>query len=508
MKHFLKKSLLFLTAVIVLSSCKEEFVANKGTQSGSISPIETTTNKLCSQSTLISPKVDILMLWDNSSSFYVVTPETRASMGQLITSVSENFDYHVLSVPLISGSSNTLFEAQLVAKNSTGLGSDAISVMKSKDTAAQSLGFTKSGSSAEPGIDRVASVIQANRANGIFRNDAYTIVVVISNEDDDSCESETGYSLCSSGDWSPKIQSKITKLLCLRGNTSVNCSGSGISSSLNSTMMRFINISPLTSCSTGNYKVNARYRAVAKALYEAPYTNGWPTSNDHISPSLSGYPDSYNLCSISFSSIFDGVNTAIKQTLLKHKYDYWPVAGSSASIDPDTVRVVRSDGKILTNRLVNSGASNGYELILDGNGKAATVTNNTRYYPTAGEPFTGRMIRLYGSEGNDKIVYPDCLTVTYDAEKAKYGYIYLKYGEPNTSTIEVRVNGNIVPQSSSNGWSYMGLQYMSALDTNYKVFDLPAGSASGYILKLNGSYQLNNTSAAINITVYYNSKNQ
>ena len=271
--------------------------------------------------------------------------------------------------------------------------------------------------------------------------------------------------------------------------------------------MRFINISPLTSCASGFNKTNTVYREVAKSIYQAPYNNGWPTSNDHLSPDVSGAPDSYNLCSINFNHIFDGVNTAIKQTLLKHRYDYWPVAGASASIDPDTVRVVRSDGKILTNRRV-SNVSNGYELVLDSAGKAQTLTANTRYYPTAGEPFTGKMIRLFGNEGNDKIVYPDCLTVTYDAEKTKYGYIYLKYGEPNVSTIEVRINGNLVPQNASNGWSYMGLQYTSALNQSYKVFDLPAGTSSGYMLQLNGSYQFTNTGSAINITVYYNSKNQ
>lgn len=503
-----------MATLLLFSSCaKEEFAANKGMQTSSGEALTSTSAKLCAQSTLISPQVDILMLWDNSSSFNVVTPATRASMGKLITSVSENFDYHILSVPLISTNGNTLFEGQLVTKNTVGLGSDAISIIKTKEQVASSLSFTSSGSAAEPSVDRVLQVIQNNRANGIFRQNAYTMVVVISNEDDDSCESETIYGACAESRWKPKMQEKINKLLCLRGNAyNLNCSAVGITNPINSTMMRFINISPLTSCSTGNSQINYRYRMVAKQLYEAPYTNGWPTSNDDIRNTDS--PDSYNLCSISFSNIFDGVNTAIKQTLLKHKYDYWPVAGADAVFDPDTIRVVRSDGKILANRKNDPSISNGFELITDGSGKPATVSMNTRYFPTAGELFTGKMIKLYGTEANDKIVYPDCLTVTFDGVKSTYGYVYLQYGQANVSTIQVykSVNGGAwtaVPQSSSNGWEYMGLQYTAGLEQSLKVLNLPAGTSSGYFIKLNGSYKFqNSTTTTTSIRVDYNSQSQ
>ena len=50
------------------------------------------------------------------------------------------------------------------------------------------------------------------------------------------------------------------------------------------------------------------------------------------------------------------------------------------------------------------------------------------------------MIQLFGTDNNDKIVYPCCLKITYDAQKLKYGYIYLKNGEPYAPTIEVRLN--------------------------------------------------------------------
>lgn len=510
MKRLLKRTLFLTTSLLVLSSCaKEEFSTNKGKQSSSTSEAITTSAKLCAQSTLIRPQVDILMLWDNSSSFNFVTAATKASMSNLISSVSENFDYHVLSAPLIpasgGASSGGLYEAQLIAKDATGLDATATSILRTKENAIAALGFTQTSAGAsEAGIDRAYNVISQNRSNGIFRTGAYTIVVVISNEDDKGCSMMSATNpngvICSSPtDYNKYLAPRIQNFLTLRGNSAY-----AGATNLNSSMMRFINISPLSSCASGNYKTNYMYRAMAKSMYETPYTNGWPTSNDHLSPDLPGYPDSYNLCSLDFSHIFDGVNTAIKQTLLKHKYDYWPMASAGASVDPDTVRVVRSDGKLLVNRKVDPSASNGFEVVMNGS-VPAVLNQNTRYYPTAGEPFYGKLIRLYGNEGNDKVVYPDCLTVTYTEVKATYGYIYLQYGEPSTSTIEVRINGALVPQSSSNGWDYMGLQYTNTLDSQYKVANLTAGTSSGYFLRLNGSYKVTN-SASNTFTVYYISK--
>ena len=500
MKRLIKRTLFLTTTLLVLSSCaKEEFSTNKGKQSSSTSEAITTSAKLCAQSTLIRPQVDILMLWDNTSSFNFVNAQTKASMSNLISSVSENFDYHVLSAPLVPAgypsNSGTLSEARLIVKNTEGLQGNALSIVNSKESVISSLGFSPGDGGVESGVSRSVSIIQENINNGIFRKGAYTIIVVISNEDDKmciGCDSSTSYD--------NYINPKINQLLAMRGNYQNNNQGS-----LNASMMRFINISPLTSCKSGNYRSNYMYRKVAKDIYNATYTNGWPQSNDHLSPDLPGYPDSYNLCSLSFSHIFDGVNTAIKQTLVRHKYDYWPMAAAGASVDPDTVRVIRSDGKLLVNRRIDNNATNGFEVVMDNSGNVANTTINTRYYPTAGEPYTGKLIRLFGNEGNDKIVYPDCLTVTYTEVKSTYGYIYLQYGEPSVSTIEVKINGVVIPQDAANGWSYMGLQYTNALDSQYKVANLPAGTSSGYFLRLNGTAKRSN-SASNTFTLYYLSK--
>lgn len=501
----MKKSLFLINFLLLMSCTKQEFAATKTPQTSAINPLATTSTQLCSQKTLISPKVDVLFLWDNSSSALFINAASKSSFNQLIASVSEKFDYHILSAPLITTNLASLTEASLVVKDVTSVTGTASAIVRSKDQAASSLNFTPAQGSYEPGVDRATSLIEANRVNGIFRNDAYTIIVVMSNGDDTSCEIESGYtSGCASADWTSRMQTKIDKLLCLRGNaTGVTCPA-GITS-LNSTMMRFINIAPLTSCSSGLGKINERYRKVAKSIYEAPYSNGWPTANDNLNPFTSGptqYPDNYNICSIDFAHIFDGVNTAIKQTLIKHTYEFWPVAGTNDSLDPDTIKVTRDDGKALTNRTGESTPADGFSFI------GAQTNHYTRSLPTQGETFTGQMIQLFGTADNDLIVYPHCLTVTYDAVKAQYGYIYLKYGEPNVPSIEVKINGAVVPQDTTNGWEYIpGIQFTSSLDPNLKIVDFPPGTTSGYFIRLNGTYKFKNTAgAAVNVTVNYTSK--
>lgn len=513
--HTMRNTLFYLMSLLLLSCSKEEFSAVKTPQISAVSPLATTSTKLCSQKTLISPKVDILMLWDNSSSSIFINQATKNSFNQLVTSVSANFDYHILSVPLISTSpTNVLNEASLATKKyddsaaDVTLSGSALSILKTKDQVASALNFTRPSGSYEPGVDRVLSVLQANRANGIFRNDAYTIVVLMSNGDDTSCEIETGFTSCSNSEAYSRMQNKINSLLCLRGNANgLNCSGF---SSINSTMMRFINIAPLTSCANGLGKINSRYRMVAKKIYEAPYSNSWPTANDDLNPFVSNgisYPDNYDICSIDFNHIFDGVNTAIKQTLIKHVYDYWPVAASGASVDPDTIKVVRDDGKVLTNRTGESNPSDGFAYV------GVQTNRDARVLPTRGEPYTGKMIQLFGSNDSDLIVYPRCLTVTFDEIKTQYGFIFLKNGEPQVSTLEVHINGAVVPQSSTDGWDYMGLQYTQTLTSAYpdlKIQDLPAGGVtSGYFIRLNGSYKFKNTAGTpVAVRVDYIPKGQ
>jgi hypothetical protein len=175
------------------------------------------------------------------------------------------------------------------------------------------------------------------------------------------------------------------------------------------------------------------------------------------------------------------------------------VAGTNDSVDPATLVVRKTDGTVLTHNSDSaSSAPNGYRYIGD------QVNHPTRSYPTVGENFTGKLIQLFGTNGNDKVVYPECLTINYNTFKAQYGYIYLQNGKPDVTTMEVYVNGVKIPQNATNGWSYMGTQFIGGLDPSYKVANLPPGADSGYIVRLNGTAKFDNTTSSA-VTVYYTS---
>lgn len=504
---------LFLIASLMLVSCaKEEFAANKGNQSNAISAAASYTNNLCSQHTLIKPKVDILMLWDNSTSSNFIRPETKDSLKKLINNVSDKFDYHVISLPLISNDTNLLNEASIVVSDKSSLSPDLQSKAKSKNDEII-LAFSKVSGGAERGVDRAVNIIQKNSGvDSLFRPQAYTIIVVMSNGDDRSCELSTGYNQCAGGNEKEFLKKMKEKLLCLRGNSEISketCSSYNISTSLDATMLRFISITPQTLCSEGLNKISSRYSKTSTAIYQSPYTNDWPMANDD----LRSTPDAYNLCN-GYSNIFDGVNTAIKQTLIKHVYEFWPVAGINDSLDPDTLRVSRIGADNIAVDLVNNTnfegtPTSGFKYIGNQN------NHSTRIYPTSGEPFTGKMIQLFSppestNGAHDQVIYPECLKITYSEIKKNYGYIYLTNGEPHVSTIEVRLNGNVIPQSSTDGWEYMGTQFINSLDTSeLKIVNFPYDHPvdSGYIIKLNGAAQFTN-STGNKVEVYYTSKSQ
>lgn len=508
---------LLLLPLLLFSCTKQEFSTNKSSQSSAINKASSSDTKLCSQYTLIKPKVDILMLWDNTSSFNFITPESKASMGNLIKSVSENFDYHLLSAPLVPKISTNLYEATLVASDTTSVSGTAASILKTKDQAIASLAFSPGIGSAEKGIDQAYQLITNNRSNGIFRDGAYTIIVLMSNEDDKGCEIQNGVNQCRNYSKDSYLAPFKQKFMCLRGSSKLyDCTGYP---TLNSTMMRFITISPVdltkNSCAANlNIPVADNYSQMAKFLYQQPYyeynldgsvKSSW-SANDHLNPDVSGLYDSYNLCTISFSNIFDGVNTAIKQTVIKHVYSYWPVASTTTDIDESALAVDVIDGtngsiiKSLVNRTGQSNPTDGFAYI--GN----QTNHTTRTYPSDGEYYTGKMIQLFGSNNNDLVVYPNCLKVHTEDVKLKYGYIYLQNGQPYTPSIEVTINGSVVPQSTTNGWSYMGKQAISSLPdvSSLKVANLPSGITEGYIIKLNGTYQVTNNSS-VDIKVFYTS---
>ena len=448
------KSLLSTTILLalMLSGCsKEQFSTKKKQEVQSSNPIQINSSSTCSAFTYIKPKVDFLFLWDNSTSSVFINSQTKNALNNTIDLISSRFDYHIMMAPLMGSGNN---EAKFMSETPDGLNQSALNIKIDRTQAANSLNFSYVPGNAEAGVQRSIDLIRNNTTNGIFRPNSYVVIVVMSNEDDNSWA--TSYPPADA-DRVLHVRQKVNDLMCLRGNYNPPAGYSCQGFSLNSLQMRFMSIVAYNDYGGSNtcggisyWKRNLVYKEVASKVYTTPYTNGVSQNDQSTRTDLYTDPflgivnfDSYDICSqSSFSGIFDGINASINDTLIAHKYNYWPVASAGASaIDPDEIKVFKDGVEIP--RLTSPGiGTDGFYF------ENYVQTRNTRYSPTPGEPFTGYLIRLYG---NAEVTYPQCLTVTTQSPKEFFGYINMQT-KPLENTIQVKINGQTVPKSTTNGW--------------------------------------------------------
>lgn len=480
---------IFLLVVLtfIVSCAEEQFAPPRQNDSTNPSPITVTNTTSCSTGvTEIKPKVDFLFLWDNSSSSVFINSQTKQALNNTIDLVSSRFDYHIMIAPLVSTSSSINNEARLVVEDPTGLNSSAMNMVVSRESAVSHIDtFTQAVGSYEEGVRRSVSMIKANISNGIFRPNSHVVIVVMSNQDDSSWHNFP----VAASDRLAYVNEQSKQLLCLRGNYTPDtgfCTGAN----LNSLGLRFMSITAFnnsgTSCGGISFwNKGTTYQEVSKKVYLAPYNNGI-VQNDQNTRS-DGMYDAYDICSqSSFAYIFDGINDSIQGTLLSHMYDYWPVASASAAaIDPNEVRVFKNGIEVprLFPPVVNG--VNGFSF------DNVTQTQNTRYAPTSGEPFSGYLVQLYG---DSRVSYQDCIRVTTQTPKEFYDHVHMRR-KPLEATIVLKINGVTIPQSSTNGWTL--LKTSSGAPQFFQSFNIKASSGtpenrSGYFLQLNGGTSYSN----------------
>ncbi len=525
----LKKTKVFAQVLLAawmtlgLNSCGEESFSTKSKSDGIVTnTVTTNSTSSCASFTLVKPKVDFLFLWDNSTSTTFINEDTKSALAQVVENISDRFDYHIMLSPLvIDSSASTNDYSKLIASSSEGLAGSAISMMIPSSSASSALNsFAPASGSLESGVSRAVSLIKNNVSNGIFRGGSYLYIVVMSNQDDNSWSE--GQAQVAGSEREEYVQEQVKKLLCIRGNylpSGSTCTGVN----LNSTQLRFMNITSFTdsssSCSgVSSVKKGETYQDVSSAIYSTPYriwtdANGngqldlsseitGSDFNRHVDQDDRSKPDSYNICNrTNFSSIFDGINSSINQAIIAHKYDYWPVATSgAAAIDPAEIQVIK-DGKsmIKLTEPVTSSSASGFTFT------NSVQTVNTRYEPTAGESFSGYVVKLYG---NARVTYPECIQVKTQTPKEYFGYINMS-SKPVESSIVVRINGVQVSQSTTNGWELIKsngeAQYFTTKNIKIKsptdyTEATPAIIKSGYMLKLYGSAVYSNGAA---VEVFY-----
>ena len=416
-----------LFLLLTLAGCGgEEFGTTPQSAQNNPDTLKNYSHSSCSTYTLIKPKVDVLYVIDNSSSTYYLGSEVKQALSNTVNSLSRDFDYRVIGTPLLPTSSNTSVanENFQVMTNSTGEGLAGIPTDSRRVTSAGNFTFfTTPMSGVERGTQRVVEFINHHK-NGLIRNNAYLIVVLVSNGRDHDLEVDAGHN---NGSTNP-----VDSYFNIR-----HASFTNLKNSLNAIQLRFMAVTAQThNCKPGYWTSNHSYVRMARQLYQ-----------DSLAQDNDTKKDAFDLCnSQSISSIFSSINSSIQQVVLDHEYSHWPItfAENNEMVDLNEIRVHK----------VNS-AGNSVELVrgthwdYDGDPATSVVrTVNTRSGPNPrpgpGEPITGRHFVAFTSP----IVYPDCVLVTSKSRVEYFQYVVLPQ-KPRPETIALRINGQLL---SSDKW--------------------------------------------------------
>lgn len=489
MKNLLSN--LLIVFLLVLTSCgQEEFGVKQNKTTTTTDNYRSDSLNQCANSTLVKPPVDFLFVWDNSGSQFSVSEGTKRALNNTIALISDRFDYQILMAPLIKYTGSSLYFISSEPKSPSATTSESIIVSSRQNASSNLSSFAITGGGGEAGMDRIINLIKNNVSNGVFRQNAYTMIIIMSNEDDDSWAGDDYPPPVHLRD--PFIQEKFQDLMCMRGNYSGNTTGrcSGFPN-LNSLMMRFYSMVPHSTGCISGYRQGYVYKSVSEKVYLAPYNNGLTPNSGSSAPY-----DTVNICGGMNDHIFDGINNSIQDKVIAHKYRYWPVTtNSSARFDENTIKVKKNTGQEFFP--TTNPSSDGFRYL-------GVQTVNTRVEPTVGEPFTGHVIELFGAA---QVQYPECLIVTTTTPTDYYGFIHLD-SKPLESTIQVKINGVVIPKSSTNGWQLIksGGVPQYEINKNIKITGptnyapaTPGVFKSGYFLQVFGSAVYSN-GAVVEVT--------
>lgn len=459
----MKPSIALLLSLFMAWGCsKEQFAGSPKSETYKADAVEVFQNLSCANSTLIKPPVDILYVVDNSLSSGYLSTTVKQQLQLTIQSVSQQFDYRIIVAPLLPDGGDDSFR-QVITNNASAIPSANV-------VSLEGLSFfaTPTGNKVERGFDRAADLIDANRSSGLIRSNAHTIVVLVSNGDDTDTKTYlNGFYQVNGAAYDAAY------------NRFIN-----LKASLNAHQFRFFSLVAHTQgCQTG-YTFGDMYRRMSKRIYTAMLATDQGTRP---------HPDSYDLCGTQYA-VYAGVNSSIQQETLSHTYDYWLVSANTP-IDTTDIQVskITSGGSA---SVVPASATNGWTY----HGQASGL--NTRRLPTPGEPKTGYFIKLNGSA---ELVTPDCLVVKTRTPTEYYGYIVIPSAPkvPQKDNVVVRINGQVVPYSTTNGWSYEGYRENQNIkvNANGSVNTMSPLNRTGYFLKLNGSSYY---ASGESVTVGYN----
>lgn len=447
--HFIP---LMIFPMAFMSCGGQEFGATPQSTEYSPNKVSSYYEMSCSDFTLIKPKVDIVYFVDNSQSSYYLGDDLRSTIAATATALSKDFDFRLIGTQLLpTEKGNQDYQVLSNSVNLSGLPSDYRRISHLED-----LKFFQEtpSTSVEKGLSRSLSFLQEHLGS-LIRQESHLIVVLISNGRDLEIEEDAGF-----GNGETRIIQEKYDLVLNNFKSLKN--------SLQSVQLRFLTATAKSVCKAGFRTAFKSYVKMSHDLYD---DSG--AEDNHL------IKDSYDLCnSGGVSQIFSAINSSIQQVLIPHQYRFWPITfaenNEMVSIDDIKVSKISSDG---STQILEKNTDWTY---LD-QGSARPL--NTRELPTSGESITARhFIQL-----TQLLTYPDCLVVTSRSKTEYFNYIVLPQ-KPRSDTLSVRINGKLIPESMTNGWSD---QTSVVLTRNIKAAYPAAGDENppiiktGYMLKIN-----------------------
>lgn len=460
----MNKLLLTISLFSILISCGEEAITQQTvSEEYTASSVDTFELSECAHFTFRKPPVDILYVVDNTGSTLSNAFESiKSEIKNTVSTLSSDFDYHIYVAPLIPNSDDSISGYPIIISDTSSVPS--IASLSQVNVESLSMFSEEKGNNIENGFERVKNLIEGNRSNGIFRDEANTIIIMISNGDDSSVYTKYGENVTYN---SAKFTEHKTNMVNLK-------------TSLDAASFRFISLVPFTECND-SWKVGLHYQKMSEYIY-----------------GLEGYTDSssqdkLDLCSGDYSSLFTAINNSIQAVVDGHKYDHWVIStASEAEIEASdiTLTKVSTDGTISN---IEESTTDGFEYL---GYKEDQLLN---YEPTdVVEKGSGLIVKLYGSA---RVTHPECLIAKTRTPTEYFGYISLPR-EPNTSTIKITIDGTDISESTTDGWNYIGWK-----DTqNIKVPGptdaaiTPEVTKSGYMIQLSGNAIFTNGQS---VKVYY-----
>jgi hypothetical protein len=471
--------LVFLMSLFAIS-CGEEVLTQSTLDEGfTATNIQAFELNTCSQMTFEKPPVDLLFVVDNSGSSLLPSfNNIKQQIRNTINTISGEFDYHIYITPLIALPGDSLTQYQTIVSDTSTLvhpitGNSTVASVNVTTPENISFFSQATGNNDEHGFTRAEALVSANRNNGIFRKRANTIIVNISNGDDN----EAIQTINGNAYFNPSVFSNLKNSLLKfsKKYSDVN----SVSNPLQAESLRYISLVAHSNCD--GWRTGANYKRMSRDIYDYMGHTDDPSSKD-----------SQDLCSGNYSTLFSAINNSIKAVVVGHKYDHWKISNANSSQiqeDEITVSKVSPNGNVVN---IPIGSVNGFQYL------GYRSNQNTRYEPTPGEPTSGLMIKLNGSA---RVNYPECIIAKTVTPTEFFGFLALPR-EPQPDSIRVLIRGQEISQSSTNGWGYIGWREVKNIKvpgpTGASI--LPALNKTGYFIQLYGNTIFTNGDT---IQVYY-----